>query len=125
MHEFSVMSEIMDALMTESKKNNVKAVKKVYLEVGDLTFLGHEQLKFAYEVLAEGTVFDGSELVLDTKPALVKCNSCGYEGELSFEDNPEYHLRIPDFSCPKCENPSEVVSGNECIIRRMIADVEE
>ncbi len=125
MHELSIMSEIMDTLVAESEKNNVTAVRKVFLEVGDLTFLGHEQLKFAYEVLAEGTVLDGSELVLETKPALVRCESCGYEGELNFDENPEYHLRVPDFSCPRCEDSVTIVSGNECIIRKMVADVEE
>ncbi|UCD92922.1 MAG: hydrogenase maturation nickel metallochaperone HypA [Methanobacteriota archaeon] len=119
------MSEVMDTLVAESEKNDVKSVRKVFLEVGDLTFLGHEQLKFAYEILVEGTVFDGSELVIESKPALVKCSSCGYEGELKYEENPEFHLRLPDFSCPKCENPASIVSGNECIIRRMVADVED
>jgi hydrogenase nickel incorporation protein HypA/HybF len=119
------MSEIMEALMEESRKNNVKSVKKVFLEVGELTFLGHEQLKFSYEVLAEGTVFDGSELVLETKPALVRCGSCAYEGSASFEESPEYHLKMPNLSCPKCGEPTAVASGNECIIRRMVADVED
>lgn len=125
MHEFSIMSEVMEALKEESLKHRFKDVKEVVLEVGELTFLAHEQLRFSYKVLSEGTIFDGSELAIDGRPAMVRCDSCGYEGKGGFQDNPEYHQILPTFSCPKCGEPTSVVSGNECIIRRIVADVEE
>ncbi|MCK4443743.1 MAG: hydrogenase maturation nickel metallochaperone HypA [Thermoplasmata archaeon] len=125
MHEFSIMSDIMEALKEEAEKHELKSVKQVVLEVGELTFLSHEQLKFCYKVLAEGTIFDGSELILETKPASVKCDPCGYEGETSLSDSPGYHYMLPNFSCPECGKPTEIVSGRECIITRMVADVED
>lgn len=125
MHEFSIMSDVVQALKEEAQKHNLKSVRQVMLEVGELTFLSHEQLKFSYKVLSEGTVFDGSELVLETKPATVKCESCGYEGETSFSESPEYHYMLPSFSCPKCGEPTEITSGRECVITKMIADVED
>jgi hydrogenase nickel incorporation protein HypA/HybF len=125
MHEFSVMSEVMDALKEESQKHSVKGVKEVLLEVGELTFLAHEQLRFSYKVLSEGTIFDGSELVIESTPAMIRCDSCGYEGEGGFRDDPEFHRVLPTFSCPKCDEPTSVVAGNECIIRRIVADVED
>jgi hydrogenase nickel incorporation protein HypA/HybF len=125
MHEFSIMSEVMEALKEESLKHRFKGVKEVVLEVGELTFLAYEQLRFSYKVLSEGTVFDGSELAIENRPARVRCDSCGYEGEGGFQDDPEFHRILPTFSCPKCSEPTSVVSGNECIIRRIVADVEE
>ncbi|MFQ6060144.1 MAG: hydrogenase maturation nickel metallochaperone HypA [Thermoplasmata archaeon] len=125
MHEFSVMSEIMEALIEESRKNGVLGVRKVVLEVGELTFLGHEQLRFAYEVLSDGTVFDGSELVLETRRARLKCDSCGYESQANSQERPEFHLYLPSFRCPECGQPMDVTSGNECIIRKMVVDVED
>lgn len=125
MHEFSVMSDVMEALKEEALKHDFKGVKEVVLEVGVLTFLAHEQLRFSYKVLSEGTVFDGSELSIENRPAMVRCDSCGYEGEGGFRDEPGFHRVMPTFSCPKCDEPTSVVSGNECIIRRIVADVEE
>ncbi len=125
MHEFSVMSDIMEALKEEAEKHNLKSVKRVLLEVGELTFLAHEQLGFAYKILSEGTIFDGAELTLETKPASVKCDSCGYRGEVSFSNSPEYHFMLPTFSCPDCGKPTDVISGRECVIRSIVADVED
>ncbi len=125
MHEFSIMSDIMEALKEEAEKHELRSVKQVFLEVGELTFLSHEQLKFSYKILAEGTVFDGSDLILEAKPASVRCDSCGYVGEASFSDSPEYHYILPSFSCPECGKTTEVISGRECIITRMVADVED
>jgi hydrogenase nickel incorporation protein HypA/HybF len=125
MHEFSVMSDIVAALKEEAQKHDLKSVRQVMLEVGELTFLSHEQLRFSYKVLSEGTVFDGSELVLETKSASVKCDSCGYEGESNLNNSPEYHYMLPDLSCPKCGKPTEIVSGRECVITKMVADVED
>jgi hydrogenase nickel incorporation protein HypA/HybF len=125
MHEFSVMSDVLEALKEESLKHDFKGVKQVVLEVGELTFLAHEQLRFSYGVLSKGTVFEGSELSIENRPAMVRCDSCGFEGEGGFRDEPEFHRITPTFSCPKCEEPTSVVSGNECIIRRIVADVEE
>ncbi|MDI6887812.1 MAG: hydrogenase maturation nickel metallochaperone HypA, partial [Candidatus Thermoplasmatota archaeon] len=50
MHEFSTMCQIVNSIMEELKGKDVK-VTEVWLEIGELTFLGTEQLKFAYEVL--------------------------------------------------------------------------
>lgn len=125
MHEYSVMVDIVAALKEEAEKHSLKGVRQVTLEVGELTFLSHEQLRFSYKVLSEGTIFDGSELVLETKSASVKCDSCGYEGELDLDNSPEYHFILPDLSCPKCGKSTEIVSGRECIITRMVADVED
>jgi hydrogenase nickel incorporation protein HypA/HybF len=118
------MSEVMEALKEESQKHDLENVKEVVLEVGELTFLAHEQLRFSFKVISEGTIFDGSELTIENRPAMVRCDSCGYEGEGGFQDDPEFHRVLPTFSCPKCGEPTSVVSGNECIIKRIVADVE-
>jgi hydrogenase nickel incorporation protein HypA/HybF len=119
------MSEVMEALKEESQKHNFKVVKDVVLEVGVLTFLAHEQLRFSFQVISKGTIFEGSELTIENRPAMVRCDSCGYEGEGGFQDDPEFHRVLPTFSCPKCGEPATVASGNECIIRRVVADVDE
>ena len=50
MHEVSVMSSIIEQVLNELDKHEVERVEEVELVVGELTFLGHEQLLFAYEI---------------------------------------------------------------------------
>ena len=60
MHEVSVVSDIVSAILRELEKYNVVKVEEVILVVGEMTSLGHEQLEFAYEIVTKGTLLEGS-----------------------------------------------------------------
>ena len=72
MHEASVVANIVDAVLEELKKYDVKKVNSVTLRIGDLTQLGTEQMKFAYEILSEGNILSGSELIIENEPVILK-----------------------------------------------------
>ncbi len=91
-------------------------MKEVSLVVGKLTFLGLEQVRFAYEILTKDTIMEDSNLLIKEGEGVVKCNSCGYEGDFKYEDNPQYHLPMPTLRCPKCDGIVKIVGGKECII---------
>ncbi|MBA3043613.1 MAG: hydrogenase maturation nickel metallochaperone HypA [Candidatus Thermoplasmatota archaeon] len=122
MHEFSVMSQIVEAVLQEAKKHNVKSVDEVHLEIGELTFLGHEQMKFAYQVLTEKNMLKNSKVIISEKKAKIKCKKCSYNGKIEYEHDPSFHFSLPRFTCPKCSAPVEIVEGKECIIRRIVAE---
>lgn len=44
MHEVSVMSSIIEAVLKELNKYDIESVEEVYLTVGEMTYLGSEQL---------------------------------------------------------------------------------
>ena len=117
MHEFSVTSQIVEAVLKEAKKHNAQKIVEVHLDIGKLTFLGLEQVRFSYEVLVKGTIMDGSKLYIREKDGIVKCRNCGYEGGFKYEDDPMYHIPTPTLHCPKCEKTIEIVAGRECTIR--------
>lgn len=102
--------------MEEARKHRAKKVKAVSLVIGKLTFLGLEQVRFAYKTLTEGTIMENSKLLIKESEGIVKCNSCGYKGDFKYEDNPQYHLPMPTLHCPKCDGIVEIVGGKECII---------
>ncbi|MBN1677301.1 MAG: hydrogenase maturation nickel metallochaperone HypA [Candidatus Thermoplasmatota archaeon] len=117
MHEFSVMSQIVDSILEEAKKRDARKIEQVDLEIGDYTMLGHEQMRFAFDVLAKDTILEGAELNITTRPGRVEC-SCGYEGSPSVsEDSP--HKVVPILECPKCGGVAKIVAGRECIIRNI------
>jgi len=118
MHEFSVMSQIVDSVLEVVAKHDAKKVEEVDLEVGEFTMLGEEQMRFAYEVLAKDTVLQGSRLNFKVVKGQVRCKSCGYEGEMSIlEDMP--HKVVPVLECPECHEPAEITAGRECVVRNI------
>ncbi|UCE16477.1 MAG: hydrogenase maturation nickel metallochaperone HypA [Candidatus Bathyarchaeota archaeon] len=117
MHEFSMTSQIVKSVLEEAKKHNAKRVDGVHLVIGKLTFLGLEQVRFAYEVLVKDSIMEGSKLYIEEKDGVVRCSNCGYEGCLKYEDNPMYHVPTPTLNCPKCRGVVKIVGGKECTIK--------
>ena len=117
MHEFSMTTQIVNYVLEEAKKHNAKRVNEVHLIIGKLTFLGVEQVKFAYDLLVKNTIMEGSKLRIEEKNGVVKCSNCGYEGGLKYEDDPVYHVPSPTLNCPKCGDVVNIVGGKECTIK--------
>ena len=90
MHEFSTMQSIVETIVEEAKKIGAKKVTKVYLEIGELTFLGDEQMRFAFDILKEKTIMEDAELILKKIKARIRCK-CGYEGEIRYSEKNEFH----------------------------------
>lgn len=129
MHEFSVMQQVVETVLsTVREKKGVIGVEEVTLEVGELTFLGHEPLRFSFQVLAENEpLLREAKLVLKEKKAVAKCPNCGYVGGLEYDEDISYHYAVPIFSCPRCGDVVDIVEGNECAITniRVVVDDEE
>jgi hydrogenase nickel incorporation protein HypA/HybF len=124
MHEVSVMSSILDAVFEELKRHNVQKVEEVLLVIGDLTFLGEEQLAFAFEILTRGTLLEGSKLIVEHEPVEVICHSCGYTGKAESLEDEVNHNSVPTLNCPSCGQRVEVTKGKSCMVRS-IKVVEE
>lgn len=117
MHEFSVMSQIVDNILEEAKKRDAKRIEQVDLELGDYTMLGQEQMRFAFDILSKDTILQGATLNITNRPGKVRC-SCGYEGSPSVsEDSP--HKVVPILECPKCGGAAKIIEGRECLIRNI------
>lgn len=118
MHEFSVMSQIVDSILDEAGKRGAKRIEQVDLDIGEYTMLGEEQLRFAYEVLSKDTMLEGSKLQVGRIPGRIRCPSCGFEGPVPVvADAP--HRITPVLECPMCRSPAEIIEGRECVIRRV------
>ena len=116
MHEVSIISSIIDSVLVELEKHQVEKVEEVYLTLGSLTFLGEDQLKFAYEILSKGTALDGSTLVIEKEDVEVRCRSCDYRGEPDSIEG-DFHGTIPILQCPECGEDVEVIKGKSCTVR--------
>lgn len=122
MHEYSVMKQLVSALLDELDGRDIDKVKEVRIKIGDLTFLGAEQLKFAYEVLSKDTILEGSELNVEKIEAKINCEECGYEGDVDYSEDPAFHYDVPVLSCPECGSKPAIVKGKETVIDGVTAE---
>ena len=124
MHEVSVVTTLVDAVIRELGKYNVTKVNSIEVVIGDLTNLGEEQLKFAYEIVTRGTILEGSEMVVVHEAIELHCDSCGYDGPAKIISDPDFDTHtIPILACPECGGHVTVTSGQSCTVRSM--DIEE
>jgi hydrogenase nickel incorporation protein HypA/HybF len=125
MHEVSVISNMVDAILRELEGYNVEKVEDVNIVIGDLTSLGPEQLEFAYEIVTKGTVLEGSKLVIESEKVAVRCNECGYEGPAENLESDFFDHSIPVIACPKCGGGVDIIAGQACRVRDLnIVEVE-
>jgi len=117
MHEFSVMSQMVEGIIEEAKRHDATKVEEVILELGEFTMLGEEQLRFAFEILTKDNILNGSKLTIITVKGAIECE-CGFKGEMSpSEDTP--HRSVPILECPRCGAPARIVGGRECTVKNL------
>ncbi len=118
MHEYSMMTQIVDSILSEAKQRSATKVEGVDLEIGEYTLLGEEQMRFAFELMTRDTILEGAKLNIRPIQGKIKCHNCGYEGPMSVsEDSP--HRSVPILSCPKCSGVAEITEGRECLVRNI------
>ncbi len=107
--------------MSEARKRSAEKILEVNLAIGELTFLNPEQLRFAFEVLSEGTPAEKAKLNIETVSTRVNCPQCGYRGPILYE-GPENHFGYATafLMCKVCGcRDLEIVSGRECTIKNL------
>jgi hydrogenase nickel incorporation protein HypA/HybF len=77
MHELSVASAILEEIGELAARRNFARVRTVRLQVGELSCLVDEALRFAWEVAAAGTVAAGSQLDIECIEVEIYCPRCG------------------------------------------------
>lgn len=105
MHELSIAISVVEMAEQEARRRGGVHVSAVHLKLGPLSGVVKEALRFSYAVSCEGTMLEGSELVIEEVPVVVYCESCEAERSLS---------SIQAFFCPVCSTPApKVIRGQE------------
>jgi len=118
MHEISIAGAIIDSVIDAAVKNNARRVNKIYLEIGELTALNPEQLKFIFETITKGTVAEGASYEIQVVKPSINCKKCYYKGPIELFE--KLHFFLPVIKCPKCdESDVEIVAGRECCVKKI------
>jgi hydrogenase nickel incorporation protein HypA/HybF len=105
MHELSIAISMIDQITEESERRGGLDVEAVHLKLGIFSGVDKDALLFAYELACEGSVLEGSRLVIETVPLVIHCTDCQKD-------------RVPpsvyQLSCPECGSPGQkIVTGRE------------
>ena len=118
MHELSIATSLVEALLEIAKKQAATKVLAVELRVGKLRLISLDQLRFSYEVLSKGTLLEGSRLTIEETPGLTRCPNCGFAKEFETGDA-SFHFALPTMKCPKCATDLKIEGGDECVITKV------
>jgi hydrogenase nickel incorporation protein HypA/HybF len=107
MHELSIAMSIIEMAQEEAERRSVH-LDAVHLELGALSGVVKDALLFSWEVACNGTLLEGSRLVVKDIPIEVYCSIC---------QTPKTLPSMQWFCCPDCGTPTpEVIHGKELTI---------
>lgn len=116
MHELGLVAGVLDCVDTAAKDAHATRVLGVSLKIGVMTEAVEEALRFAFEVLTEGTISEGAQLEIEMVEPRSRCLECGCEF-----DHDRFHRE-----CPACGSlVTELIAGRELMISSIEVDIPD
>lgn len=104
MHEVSIMNDVIDTVKECAKKNNLKEVTTIYLNIGEFNFIESDSLFFIFDILKEDTICENAKLIINNIKGRGRCEHC----------NEEFIINYFNRNCPKCNKYIEnITTGYE------------
>jgi len=76
MHELGITQEILEIVMERAHE---RKVKRVVLEIGKLSCVLPDAVRFCFDLCTAGTIAEGAELEIIQPPGRGCCRQCGVE----------------------------------------------
>ena len=99
MHELAIAESVVD---TVTQRLPGARITRVHLEIGALSGVVPDSIRFCFDLATEGTTLEGAALEITEPPARCRCRACGTE----FQPDP------PIVLCP-CGSADVAVLGGE------------
>ena len=80
MHELPITQSVVDAVCERAGERRVRSVR---VQIGALTAVLPDAMRFCFELAVQGTVAEGARLEIDERPAAVHCLGCGADAVLT------------------------------------------
>jgi len=103
MHEMSIVEGIRSVIDDAARDQGFDKVTRVRLEIGRFAGVEKDALFFAWDAVMNGSVAEGSELVVIDLPGKAMCYDCAEEVEIADRLDP----------CPKCGGAKLLAQGGD------------
>ena len=110
MHEMAICESILDILKDQARTQHFDTVKRVRLEIGPLSGVEIEALKFGFDVVTRGSIAESAALEIVETEASAWCMPCGETVAITERYD----------ACPKCgSHQLQVTAGEELRIKEL------
>jgi hydrogenase nickel incorporation protein HypA/HybF len=105
MHEMSLAESVLQIIEDAAREQDFKSVKRVILEIGRLSCVESEALRFCFASVMQGTLAATAELEIVEMPGRGRCEICAAE----------FPLESRYDACPECGGFRIRVSGGDAM----------
>jgi len=110
MHEMSLAEGIIQIIEDNARRSDATAVKAVWLEIGRLSSVEPEALRFCFDVVVKDTLADGARLEIIDVPGSAWCMQCSQTVAVEARYDP----------CPVCGGfQLQVTGGTEMRVKEL------
>ena len=103
MHEMSLCESVLQVLEDNAESRGFERVKTVWLEIGELSGVELEAMRFSFGAVTRGTLADQARLEIIEMPGRAWCMQCGKT----------VRVRQRFDACPDCGGYQLQVTGGE------------
>jgi hydrogenase nickel incorporation protein HypA/HybF len=115
-HELSIVETLIEQVAEEvAAAGQAGQIKRLDLSIGCLSGVNVDSVRFAFEVLAPGTIVADAVLAIDQPRAQGNCQDCGAR----FETDEFIPL------CPECQSSHVRIQGGQDLVLESIELEEE
>lgn len=114
MHEYSIVSALLDQIEAQVALHPRAKVRRVSVRIGELAGVEIELLRTAYETIRERSVCAEAELAIEAVAAAWQCTRCARPIETGAV-----------LQCPDCHRPARLATGGEIILERIEMEVPD
>lgn len=110
MHEMSLCENIREIIVEQARTEGFSRVNCVWLEVGPLSCVEPDALRFGFDVVMRGSVVEGAKVEIMTPTATARCLACETMATIQQRYDP----------CPHCgAGPMEMITGDALRISKL------
>ena len=106
MHEMSLCEGVLQVLQDNAKSKGFERVKTVWLEIGELSAVEPEAMRFCFDAVMRNTLADAARLEIIAVPGEAWCMQCGKTVQVKQRFD----------ACPGCGSCQLQVTGGEDMI---------
>lgn len=110
MHEMSLAESVLQIIEDASCEQGFKHVKTVWLEIGQLSCVESDAMRFCFDAVTRGSLAEGARLEIIETPGTGHCDACGRTVAMT----ESYGL------CPECGNARlQLVAGDRMRVKEL------
>ena len=108
MHEMTLMESVRGIVLEAKRHQSFQRVVRVVLQIGQLSGVQEEAMRFCFDIVMEGSPAEGAVLEIEAIPGKAWCKRCEVEVDMPSRLDP----------CPSCGSmPGRITQGMEMCVK--------